>query len=479
MIRGLISLYRPKYLKVVVYMLQSTEYEIAPYLKWYWRTKDFSRVMNRRQLDKTRTARLLLLSVSIGVVLEILAGIILIVLGAADEIVGGVAFGIAVVVAYPIIWGHLITVPLAFGRAVVIEPRDRRLIDESKQIFADHKAIKIAVAGSYGKTTVKEILNTVLSEGKAVAVTPANKNVAASHAQFARTLTGEEEVLIIEYGEGRPGDVARFASYTEPTHAVITGLAPAHLNHYKTLTAAGEDIFSLADYLDGKNVYVNGDSPAVKPFLKKTYEVYGQSGALGWRVSGVKVSIDGLEFRIKKGDRAVKLKSRLLGRHQVGSLVLAAALALKLGLSENQVKKAVAKTVPFEHRMQPYQLSGAWIIDDTYNGNIEGIRAGTILLKELEAKRKIYVTPGLVDQGKDGAKIHRELGWLIAAARPDVVVLMKNSVTGFIQAGLMEGKFAGEVKIETEPLKFYSNLDQLVAAGDLVLMQNDWTDNYY
>ena len=61
--------------------------------------------------------------------------------------------------------------------------------------------------------------------------------------------------------------MARFAATTQPTHAVITGLAPAHLDKYKTLAAAGEDIFSLATYLKGKNVYVNNDSPEVKPFL--------------------------------------------------------------------------------------------------------------------------------------------------------------------------------------------------------------------
>lgn len=78
----------------------------------------------------------------------------------------------------------------------------------------------------------------------------------------------------------------------------------------------------------------------------------------------------------------------MLGKHHLGFLGFVAALALELGLSEQQVQAGVAKTKPFAHRMQPYQLSGAWIIDDTYNGNLEGIRAGTGLLRELPAKRK-------------------------------------------------------------------------------------------
>ena len=128
--------------------------------------------------------------------------------------------------------------------------------------------------------------------------------------------------------------------------------------------------------------------------------------------------------------------------------------------------------------MQPYELSGAWIIDDTYNGNVDGIKAGTELLNELIAKRKIYVTPGLVDQGRETKAVHLKVGQLIARAQPDSVVLMQNSVTGFIQEGLKEGGFKGELKLVSDPLGFYSNLESFVAAGDLVLMQNDWTDNY-
>src|SRR5665213_3582687 len=141
------------------------------------------------------------------------------------------------------------------GRELSTKPKEASLINESASIFANHPGIKIAVAGSYGKTTMKELLKTVLSEGLKVAATPANKNVSSSHAYFAAKLKGDEDILIIEYGEGAPGDVARFARITQPTHAIITGLAPAHLDQYKTLQAAGKDIFSVADHLNGKHVY--------------------------------------------------------------------------------------------------------------------------------------------------------------------------------------------------------------------------------
>ena len=480
MMSSLPSLYRLRYPAILVYMLQNTEYQIGPYLQWYWRTQDFSRVEHRRRLVYTRPARLLLLIIVIGILAQIGLGLGLIWLWWRGALPGGWAFGLALILAYPVVWAHLIVLPLIAGRLLVVLPRQRRQIAVSEQIFQRHPGEKIAIVGSYGKTSMKELLLTVLSAGKKVAATPANLNVAVSHAAFARQLEGDEDILLIEYGEGAPGDVARFARTTHPTRAVITGVAAAHLDKYKSTHDAGKDIFSVAGYLSDKSrCYVNNDCAACDTFIRgQAFQGYSHEGALGWKVRDVSVNIHGLEFTLVKAQRRIRVRSGLLGRHNIGPLSLAAGLAAEFGIGIRQIEAAVAGTLPFEHRMQPYQLNGAWIIDDTYNGNIEGIKAGTALLKELPARRKLYVTPGLVDQGAETKAVHRSMGQYIAAAEPDKVILMKNSATEFIAAGLTQAGYKGEVVVESDPLGFYSNIDKYIAAGDLVMMQNEWPDNY-
>lgn len=479
MIEAIASLYMPAYPTTLVYMLQSTEYQIGPYLKWYWRTQNFARVANRRQLKVTRVTRLLHLILIAGMAIQVAVGLVLVYFGYWRHLTGGVYFGVALVVGYPVVWAHLAVVPLLLGRIFIIKPAQQRQRARAEKIFKAHPAVKLAIAGSYGKTSMKEILLAVLSEGKKVAATPANKNVGVAHAQFAAKLTGNEDILIIEYGEGAPGDVARLARLTRPTHAVITGLAPAHLDRYRTLHAAGVDIFSVVQYVPKGHVFVNTESSDATAFMKPDYSSYDQTGALGWKISDVSVNLEGTNFTLKKGKTTLKLHSSLLGRHQLGPLSLAAALAHQFGLSDKQIIAGIAKTTPFEHRMQPYHLAGAWVIDDTYNGNLEGIRVGTQLLKELSAnRRKIYVTPGLVDQGPETKRVHIEMGQLIASATPNLVVLMQNSVTAFIRQGLEAAGYKGELMIENNPLNFYTNLDQFLAVGDVVLMQNDWPDNY-
>ncbi len=478
MIRLIAAPFLPSYAKTLVYMLQSTEYRIWPYLKWFWRTQNFSIVAKRRRLEKTKAARLLLIVLWCGMLLQIVAGLLLIYLWYWHGLAGGLEFGLALIISYPIIWAHLIILPLIAGRLFIVIPHERWLVIRAEQIFKNHKGAKVAITGSYGKTSMKELLVTVLSEGKKVAATPANKNVAVSQSRFAQNLSGDEDIVLIEYGEGAPGDVAAFAATTHPTHAVITGVAAAHLDRYKTVQRAGQDIFSIVKFVKAGHVFVNKESIEARPFIKPGFITYDSGGTLGWKVSRVILDITGTSFTIKHGKRSLKLKSGLLGRHNIGPLCLAAAFADQFGMTDKAIMKGISKTEPFEHRMRPYPLNGAWVIDDTYNGNLEGIRAGTLLLKELKAKRKLYVTPGLVDQGKLSKAIHIEMGQLIAASGADLVVIMQHSVTEYLKTGLEAGGFQGEIIVEANPLEFYENLGQFVAAGDLVLMQNDWPDNY-
>lgn len=476
MLRAIIYLYRPAYARTIIYMLQASEYNPAQFIKWYWRAIDFRRIAYRKSLVPTRAARMLLIAFQLGFLIEVSIAAGLVVLGFSSNDNYQIIYGLILFLITPVLWAHLIVVPLYLGNWLIIKPLYSIKIRRASRIFANHPGVKIAIAGSYGKTTMKEILLTVLSQAKRVAATPANRNVSISHAQFAENLKNDEDILIIEYGEGAPGDVARFAKKTHPNLGVITGLAPAHLDKYKTLHAAGKDIFSLANFVKDSELFVNTESPAVADFLKENYMQFDSEGISGWKVSDVKLSINGISFNLSGKNGKLAVKSQLLGRHQIAPLVLAAFLGKKYGLSDKQITSGISKIKPFEHRMKPYQLSGAWIIDDTYNGNIEGMKAGLVLLKELKAKRKIYVTPGLVDQGSEERRVHNQLGEAITETNPDKVVLMRHSVTPHIVDGLRDYK--GEVIIEDDPLDFYLNLDKFVAAGDLVLMQNDWPDNY-
>lgn len=462
-----------------VYMLQQVEYLLNPFWEWIRslvKTRNpLSGVMNRQTLVFTSRAKLLVL-VGYGAQLVYAAAIAVSVILSPSAYVAIIVTG---VVLYPVFLPVAYSIIIAVATLVIAKPQEKKLMQRSKDKLAKHQAIRIVVAGSYGKTTMKELLVSVLAKKYIVKATPGNGNTPSAHAKFIDALDGDEDVLIFELGEGKPGDVLRFAQALHPEYAIITGLAPNHLDQYKTLDALAEDILSLRQFVTQGKVFIAGDSKTLRDYLHTDDLLYEEQGGTDWHNTDIHITTTSTEFRVSvDGGAAVDITSKLLGRHQVAPLGFVAAFAMKMGVAAQDVRDAISELSPYEHRMRPHQLSGATIIDDTYNGNAEGIMAGLALLAEIEAKRKVYVTPGLVDQGEETETVHKAIAAKIAETKPDWLVLMKNSATEIIQKELERRGYDGKITIEPAPLAFYQNLDQFVKAGDVVLMQNDWTDNY-
>lgn len=469
----------PSYPTVLVYMLQASEYDAGEFLRWFHRTDNFRRVMRRRSLDRTMKAKALL--TVLWLLVLCMAAVLLLTAAWTVQshryLIGGSA-SLAILLLTPWLEAYLVLVPLLLGRVLIQAPRERRMLAEAERILRAHPAKKIAIAGSYGKTTAKEVLLAVLSEGLHVAATPGNMNTPIGISRFATTLTGDEEVLIFEFGESHVGDVKELAELTHPDMGIITGANEAHLSTFKTLERTVGTIFELEDYLGDRPLYKNAESALVASRIHKgDARAYDRSGTDGWKVSKAEVSFEGTSFTLKKGARTIAARVGLLGLHNLGVMTAGVAIAESLGLSDVQIERGLSKVRPFEHRMEPRPLHGAWILDDTYNGNSEGVEAGLKLLASLPAKRRIYVTPGLVEQGDKTQEVHEKIGRLVADTA-DVAVLMRNSVTDHILTGLHAAGFKGKIDIVDDPLAFYANLEHYIVAGDVVLMQNDWTDNY-
>ena len=466
-----LSFFLPKSPFVLVYMLQQVEYHPQYFKEWIARFPNLANVIKRQKLEITNKAALLIaVSYSIWII-GIGASVFLLVV---QEFIP--ALTVLLLTPFFVVLSLRLICGVGF---IFLNTTRQKIQNRASNKMKLHPGKKIAVLGSYGKTTMKEILATVLSEGKNVAMSPGNKNVAISHARWIENIiNGNEDIVIFELGEFRPGDIKELAKITQPNQAILTGVAPNHLENYASYDELKADLVSIGLFVEPKNLFVD----------KKTAETLGLYGnqstqiddkdVLGWKISDVKSGLNGTSFVLNKGNKKLSLKSGLLGEHLVLLLALAAALAHSFGLNEEQIKHGISNTKPFPHRMQPYNLNGAWIIDDTYNGNIEGMRAGLKMLKNISAKKKVYVTPGLVEQGTEAERVHKELGKLITDANPDEVVLMKNSMTEKITSSLKGSGFKGKTIIIDDPKHYYENLQYHVANGDIYLMQNDWTDNY-
>ena len=490
----ILSRYRPRFIRSLLYMLQSCEYNIRDYISWYGRTKDFSRVERRKILVKTPKVHALYFSAY--AILIALAGLAYYATEFAEPQQRLVILACTMLLA-PFILPYAILIPLVSLKVLQI-PFENMLMARARKILARHKGLKIAIAGSFGKTSMREILKTVLSEGEAptqkgrgpdrsvgrkkVSAPPFSHNTPIGICRFINKLIGDEDILIFELGEYYPGDVMKLCRLLGPHIGIITGVNEAHLEKFVTLEKTAKTIFELAEYLKGKPVYINGENAITRRRANhnlKNHILYSREGAGDCRVLNAKSGLYGTSIVLEVCGDKFEAESKLLGLHNIGPLAVVAHIAHRLGFDNTQIERGIRKTSAFSHRLESREdKNGVITLDDSYNGNPDGVHAIINFLSSLRGHRRWYVTPGLVEMGPRTIEVHREIGRMLAQAGIEKVILIKNSVTSYIEQGLKDAKYTGEILWFDDALLALNALPHLTVKGDVVLIQNDWPDQY-
>ena len=337
---------------------------------------------------------------------------------------------------------------------------------------------------------MKEAVAAVLSEKYKVLKTSENLNTPLGISELIqKELNPSYEIMIVEMGEYVPGDVKQICDLVKPQMAIITGINAAHLERMGNIENTIATIFEIAEN-GSAEIFLNADDP----LTVKNYKRYVQPGRkvyfygansnelLNLFPKNIQFKEDPLsqEFDLYQSQKLFgKFKINLLGDYAVGTFAAAASIGLLLNLTVDQIARGVSKLRPIKHRLEPlFNPNGTIVIDDSYNGNPDGVDQALKLLKRFAGRRKIYITPGLVEAGSKAAEIHREIGKKIAAVA-DLVILIKNSVTKNIQEGLKSQGFSDRnIMLFNSAQQAHQALAGIVRPGDVVLFQNDWPDNY-
>lgn len=475
--KNFLSRYRLSYPRALVFMLQSTEYNVKEYLHWYHRTKDFSKIERRKTLDKTLKARLLLFSAWIILFIFYIDGISSLF---SDTIILGWMVLILDIILSVYLLPYLLIIPL-FILKLLQKPIEKNIVAKAKEKLAIHKGFKIAIAGSYGKTTMREILHSVLSSQKKVAKATHNYNTLLALSRFIKTLKGDEDIILFEFGEYMPDDIKKMCDLVKPDMAIITGVNEAHLKNFKTIENTVREIFTLVDYVENKPVYINEENVLAKlnSNSKENRILYSQKGAGNIITRDSFTDISGTTFTLIHGKEDMPVFSKLLGLHQIGPIATASDIALKFNIPIEEIKRGIENIKPFSHRLEASEWkNNVTVIDDSYNGNPDGVKAVIKFLGSLEESRKFYVTPGLVEMGDKTEEIHENIGIQLSEANIDKVVLIKNFVTLFIEQGLKKSNYKGEIIWFNDMPEVLKSLPNITIDGDIVLIQNDWPDQY-
>lgn len=314
----------------------------------------------------------------------------------------------------------------------------------------------VCITGSYGKTSIKNFVAQILAHKFKVYATPRSVNtIGGLVADVNNNLNENIEVYVAEAGARESGDIATITHFLEPQTVVVGRVGEAHIEYFKSLKNIIATKLEIMRSPRLKNAFIH-TSVTNEPHEKVTF--------FGDEITDVNADINGIDFTIKLDDEELKLHTDVLGGFQTMNIAVAIKIAKLFGMSNEEIKKAVANLEPVEHRLQKIVAGGKIIIDDGYNGNIDGMLEG-VRLCSLHAGDKVIVTPGLVESSDAlNLKLIEEINKVF-----DTVI-----VTGNLNAALFDKHLSVKHKfILADKSKLTDLLAKQTKAGDIILFAND------
>jgi len=352
---------------------------------------------------------------------------------------------------------------------------NEKFVKRAGQVLDETKIIRIGIVGSYGKTSVKNILKTLLLEKYSVVETPASYNTPIGIAKtvFSHEFEGKE-ILIAEMGARKKGDIAALCGLVKPDYAVFTGVCKQHLETFGTL----ENVYAEKSEILKSSAKTVVCGIGLKEYIKETQEDVNVIYADVAELSNVKFTATRTEFSLKFDGRTVDVKTKLLGKAAVENILLSVKLAQALGLTADEIERGLSKLQPIAHRLQLVEENGVYILDDGYNCNPKGAEEGLDALARFEG-RKCIVTPGIVECGVLEREMNCELGEKIAAQKFDKVILVGNTLVGAVKEGYLNaGGDKGSLEMAQTLEGAQKVLAEWIMRGDAVLFLNDLPDLY-
>ncbi|MBP1925520.1 UDP-N-acetylmuramoyl-tripeptide--D-alanyl-D-alanine ligase [Sedimentibacter acidaminivorans] len=359
--------------------------------------------------------------------------------------------------------------------------------DASKKIKELNNIISVGITGSYGKTSTKFITATILEEKYKVLKTPDSYNTPMGISKVINNdMSDEYDIFIAELGATHIGDIDEVAVLTNPTIGLITSIGPCHLETFKSIDNIMRTKYELIERLpnDGTSIF-NYDNEYVKKLADKTFKekiLYGIENIEITDIfaTDIRVSETGSTFTLCINELGtIECKTKLLGKHNILNILAGCAVAKVLGLTLEQMAAGISKIESVKHRLELIDPgTGVIVIDDAFNSNPDGAKAALDVLDEFKDRRKIIVTPGMVELGEIEEEENEKFGEYISKVC-DVVILVGEKRTAPIVKGFQKLKYSSENLFIVNSLDEASEiLKSLTKVNDVVLFENDLPDTY-
>jgi UDP-N-acetylmuramoyl-tripeptide--D-alanyl-D-alanine ligase len=339
--------------------------------------------------------------------------------------------------------------------------------------------LTLAITGSSGKTSTKDLLGQVLATAGPTVSPPGSYNNDIGLPLTVLRADAQTRFLVLEMGARGRGHIARLCRVARPRVGVVLNVGSAHLGEFGSpegiAAAKGELVEALPE--DGTAV-LNADDPRVIGMAPRTVaRVLSTGRGAGADVRAVGVVLDETaraRFTLSAGGEEHPVALQVVGEHQVANALSAAGAALAAGMTPAEVATALSAAGPRSRwRMEVSRRDdGVTVVNDAYNANPESMRAALAALAGLSGTRRIAVLGGMAELGPDAAAEHERLGRDAAAAGVDLVVAVGADAVGIADGAAAAGRRAGEESVHVpDRATARELLSELLRPGDVVLVK--------
>jgi UDP-N-acetylmuramoyl-tripeptide--D-alanyl-D-alanine ligase len=323
----------------------------------------------------------------------------------------------------------------------------------------------IAVTGSCGKTTTKEMIAHILAKGARVHRAAGSFNNFVGLPLTLLAADPSSDFLVLELGTNHPGEIARLAAIARPDVAVITGVAPVHLEGLGSLRGVAQEKASLLRYVRaGGHAVVNAEAPHLAEHVWLPPEKvlsFGRGEGADLRVLDVESGPSGVTFRLGRQ----RFSLGLLGAWSALNATAAAAACAVAGVSLGESAERLAGFKGPKMRMERLEIAGVSIINDAYNSNPETARGAVAEFDRLPGRRKVAVIGDMKELGPESARFHSELGSALSSTSIDLVVAVGPECVHLVASCRRPVRHFASVDAAREFLQ------EAVSPGDLVLVK--------
>lgn len=366
----------------------------------------------------------------------------------------------------------------------------KKYIKDAKRILSLKKDLKIiAITGSYGKTSTKHFLHTILNHQYTTLMTPGSYNTTMGVVRTIREmLKPVHEVFIVEMGARQQGDIKEISELVNQDISILTAIGPQHLETFKSIENVQQGKCEIITYAKPEALAVlNADYDLIRNadiVKNKENKIFYslQEKDKGWSLGNIIYTEAGMSFDIFDATGALYLKAhtKIIGEYNASNILAAVVVASALGMKKSKILQGIQSLQAVTHRMELIRRKDRkfTVIDDAFNSNPKGAKMALDVLGKIEGKKKYIVTPGMIELGEQQSELNTQFGRQIAQVC-DTAVLVGKQQTQPIAAGLAAEGFPEEKIISVTNLnEAITFINANVQEGDVVLYENDLLDTH-